>query len=93
MKDLPTLAESGFPDLVVSSWQGFFVPAATPKAIVDKLHTVVVQVMADEGVKARIAEGGSLAISSKSPQEAASFAASETARWSAVAKAVNATAD
>ena len=93
MKDIPTLAEFRLPRPGGELMAGIFVPAATPKAVVDKLHAVVVQVMADEGVKARIAEGGSLAISSKSPQEAASFAASETARWSAVAKAVNATAD
>ncbi|MBN8919776.1 MAG: tripartite tricarboxylate transporter substrate binding protein [Rhizobiales bacterium] len=93
LPDLPTLAESGFPDLVVSSWQGLFVPAGTPRPVVDRLHDVVAKVMADADVKARIAEGGSLAMSSASPAEAARFAASEATRWSAVAKAVNATAD
>jgi tripartite-type tricarboxylate transporter receptor subunit TctC len=93
LSDLPTLVESGYPDLVVSSWQGLFVPAGTPKPIVDKLHGVIVATMADPGVKTRIAEGGSLAISSGSPDEAAKFVAAETARWSAVAKAVGATAD
>jgi tripartite-type tricarboxylate transporter receptor subunit TctC len=93
MPDLPTLAQSGFPDLVVSSWQGLFVPAGTPKPVIDKLHDAVVKTMADAGVAGKIAEGGSLAISSKTPDDAAKFAASETARWSAVAKAVNATAD
>ena len=41
LPDLPTLVEFGFPDLVVSSWQGIFVPAATPKPVVDKLHGVM----------------------------------------------------
>ena len=91
--DLPTVSEAGFPDLIASSWQGIFVPAATPKPIVDKLHAAIGKVMADEAVKTRIAEGGSIAISSKSVEDAAQFAKRETERWSAVSRAVGATAD
>jgi tripartite-type tricarboxylate transporter receptor subunit TctC len=93
LPNVPTLAESGFPDLVVSSWQGIFVPAATPRTIVDKLHGVMVKVMADPEVKSRIADGGSLAIASASTDEAVKFVSAESSRWSAVAKAVGATAD
>jgi tripartite-type tricarboxylate transporter receptor subunit TctC len=93
LPNLPTLAETGFPDLVVSSWQGIFVPAAVPRPIVDKLHGVMVKVMTDPEVKSRIADGGSLAIASASTEEAAKFVAAEAGRWSAVAKAVGATAD
>lgn len=93
LPNLPTLAESGFPDLVVSSWQGIFVPAATPRPIVDKLHGVMVKVMNDPEVKSRIADGGSLAIASASTDDAARFILGESNRWSAVAKAVGATAD
>jgi tripartite-type tricarboxylate transporter receptor subunit TctC len=77
----------------VSSWQGIFVPAAVPRPIVDKLHGVMVKVMTDPEVKSRIADGGSLAIASASTEEAAKFVAAEAGRWSAVAKAVGATAD
>ena len=93
LPNLPTLAESGFPDLVVSSWQGIFVPAATPRPIVDKLHAVMVKVMTDDEVKRRIADGGSLAVASPSIDDATKFVLSEANRWSAVAKAVGATAD
>jgi tripartite-type tricarboxylate transporter receptor subunit TctC len=93
LPNLPTLAESGFPDLVVSSWQGIFVPAATPRPVVDKLHDVMRKVMADDEVKRRIADGGSLAVASASTDEAKAFVLTEANRWSAVAKAVGATAD
>jgi tripartite-type tricarboxylate transporter receptor subunit TctC len=93
LPDLPTLAESGFPDLVVSSWQGVFVPAATPKPVVDRLHAVMLTVMNDPDVKARVADGGSLAIASVSTDDAKSFVQGEVARWSRVSKAVGATAD
>ena len=43
LPNLPTLVESGFPELVVSSWQGIFVPAATPRPVVEKLHGVMLQ--------------------------------------------------
>jgi tripartite-type tricarboxylate transporter receptor subunit TctC len=93
LPNLPTLVESGFPELVVSSWQGIFVPAATPRAVVEKLHGVMSRVMADEDVKRRIADGGSLATASATTDEAKAFVLSEASRWSAVARAVNATAD
>jgi len=38
LPDVPTMGEAGFPDVNVSLFSGFFVPAGTPKAIVDKLH-------------------------------------------------------
>ena len=53
LPNLPTLVESGFPKLVVSSWQGIFVPAATPRPVVEKLHGVMLRVMADDDVKRR----------------------------------------
>jgi tripartite-type tricarboxylate transporter receptor subunit TctC len=38
LPDVPTMAEAGFPDVNVSLFSGFFVPAGTPKPIIDKLH-------------------------------------------------------
>ena len=48
---------------------------------------------ADEDVKRRISDGGSIAVASATPDEAKTFVLGEAERWSAVAKAVNATAD
>ena len=37
LPDVPTMAESGFPDIVLSPWLGFFAPAKTPADIVKRL--------------------------------------------------------
>jgi tripartite-type tricarboxylate transporter receptor subunit TctC len=45
LPDVPTMAESGFPQLALTFWAGLFAPAGTPAAIVDKLHAAVTDVM------------------------------------------------
>ncbi len=39
LADVPTVAESGFPASESSSWQGWFVPAGTPRDVVMKLNS------------------------------------------------------
>ncbi len=43
--DVPTMAESGFPQLALTFWAGLFAPAGTPVAIVDRLHAAFNDVM------------------------------------------------
>ena len=50
LPNVPTLAEQGFPGIGTNAWQGLFAPAATPKAVVDRLHAAVVQVLTREKV-------------------------------------------
>ena len=90
---VPTMIESGFPDFVTSSWQGVFVPAGTPHAIVAKLHDALVKVLAMPEVKERFAAGGVTASSSKSPEEFAAFVAAENARWGKLVHDSGATID
>src|SRR5436190_1408325 len=40
LPNVPTVQEEGYPDLAASSWQGIFVPAGTPREVVDKLFSV-----------------------------------------------------
>jgi tripartite-type tricarboxylate transporter receptor subunit TctC len=89
LPDTPTFIEAGFPEMVMSSWQGIFVPAATPKPIVDKLYAAVVAVMADPEVKKRLTEGG-LTAESPTPEESAKFIVKEAQLWTGIAKAVGA---
>jgi tripartite-type tricarboxylate transporter receptor subunit TctC len=82
--DLPTLAEAGYPGFDVSSWQGIVVPAGTPQPIVDKLHDVLVKVLAEPGVKAQFAKQGAEAAPS-TPQNFGGYIAAEITRWKKVA--------
>jgi len=90
---VPTMAESGYPEMVSSSWQGVFVPAGTPRAIVDKLHAALVATLESPEVAQRFATGGVRVVTSKTPEEFASFVAVQGAQWGKVAKESGATID
>ncbi len=45
LPNTPTMAEQGYPGIGTNAWQGMFAPAATPKAIVDKLHDAVAAIL------------------------------------------------
>lgn len=88
VKDIPTMAEQGFPSMTVGSWQGLLAPAGTPKPIIDKLYAATIKVMAMPDVKEKLAKGGVSILTSKSPAEFHDFLRKETERWGKVVKEV-----
>ena len=92
LPDVPTFVEAGYPEMVMSSWQGVYVPTGTPRPIVDKLHAALVKVMADPAIRARLLQGG-LTTDSPTPEDLMKFMVAEEKRWTTVAKSVGATAD
>jgi tripartite-type tricarboxylate transporter receptor subunit TctC len=90
--DTPTFAESGFPELTSGSWQGIFVPAGTPRPIVDRLYAVVIETMKTPEVQQRLANGGVDVVTS-APGEFARFVEKETERWGRAVKDAGATAE
>jgi len=88
----PTVGESGYPGLTGGSWQGVFVPAGTPKEVVDRLLPAVLQTMQTPDVVTRLANGGVEVVTS-SPAAFAEFVAAETQKWARVVRESNATAD
>ncbi len=54
LPDVPTMAEAGFPDVNVSLSSGFFVPAGTPKPIIDKLHKELHAVITQSDVTGKL---------------------------------------
>jgi len=93
LPNVPTMAESGYPEMVSSSWQGVFLPAGTPRAIVDKLHAALVATLESPEVEQRFAAGGVRVVTSNTPEEFASFVAAQGAQWGKVAKESGATID
>jgi len=85
LPDVPTLAESGYPDFAITFWSGVVAPAGTPAAIVAKLNAAI-----DKGLRSREIQDKLAAIGSQtapgSPQDFASFIASETVKWREIAK-------
>ena len=88
ISELPTLAESGFPDFEAISWFGLLAPAGTPAAVVDKVHADIVQIAVQADVRERIAQLG-LEASLNSPEEFAVVIRSDTAKWAKVIRAAN----
>ena len=93
LPQVPTMVEAGYPEMVSSSWQGVFVPAGTPRAIVEKLHAALLTTMDSPEIKQRYASGGVNVVISRTPEDFASFVANETAVWGKVAKESGATID
>lgn len=60
LPDVPTVAELGYPGFDVTFWVGFFVPKATPAAIVDLLNKEIVSAANDPAVRARLQPQGSI---------------------------------
>jgi tripartite-type tricarboxylate transporter receptor subunit TctC len=69
----------------VASWQGLFLPAATPPAIVNKLNAEVRRILALPEVRERIASTGADA-SSNTPEAFVEYIRSELIKWDKVVK-------
>ena len=80
LPDVPTMAEAGMKDFVVTSWAAFVLPTATPRPIVDKLSGAMKQIAADVAIQKRFLVAGARILSS-TPEEAIAFAAKERAMW------------
>lgn len=93
LPQVPTMVESGYADFVTSSWQGVFVPAGTPRAIVARLNEALRKTLDLPEVKQRFASGGVVAIASKTPEEFAAYVSAESSRWGKVARDSGATID
>ncbi len=83
--DWPTLAESGFPGFDTSLWVGLVAPAATPKAIIDRLNSEVARILKLPDVAERIVAGGADP-SPTSPAEFKAFIAAESAKYARIIK-------
>jgi len=79
LPDLPTMRESGVPDLVGSSWTGILAPAGTPPEIVAKLRSAIIDALRSDDMKDKFAKLGAEA-RFPSQEELSSFIASEAER-------------
>ena len=93
LPDTPTMAESGFPELLLGSWQGVSVPAGTSRAIVNRLYTAIIKTMNDPETVKRLASGGAEVVTSKSPAEFAAFLQTQTEFWAKLVKQTGAVAE
>jgi tripartite-type tricarboxylate transporter receptor subunit TctC len=58
LPDVPTTTEAGFKDSDYEFWVGAFAPAATPRALVDRLNAEIVKALGTDGVRERLKKLG-----------------------------------
>jgi tripartite-type tricarboxylate transporter receptor subunit TctC len=83
--DIPTIAEAALPGYESREWQGIVVPAATPPAIVSRLHQELVKTLAAPELRERFASVGAYAVGS-TPEEFAVYLKQEIATMDRVIK-------
>lgn len=81
LPELPTLAESGFGELVASPWYGIVAPAGIPADIVLLLNAELNRLLQQPDLQARLASDGVEAVGG-TPAAFAAFMAAERERWS-----------
>ena len=85
LPNVPTMTESGYPGLETNGWFGVFLPASTPKAIVDKLGAEVAAIVKSPELNKRLTDMGLIAVGSL-PDDFKTQVEKDAAHWKAVAE-------
>jgi len=90
LPDIPTIDESGVPGYESLSWSGIIAPAATPRAIINKLNAAIDRILAMEDVKQRFAALGVEPVGGP-PEVFARHIRAESEKWGRLIKSANIT--
>jgi tripartite-type tricarboxylate transporter receptor subunit TctC len=87
MKDLPTVAESGYPDFEALAWNGLFTASGTPPEVIRRINADVNVVLREPAVRELLAHQG-LVAGGGSVDEFRSFIDSEGRKWGAIIRKI-----
>jgi tripartite-type tricarboxylate transporter receptor subunit TctC len=82
---VPTMAEAGAPNFIVTNWFAYFVPTGTPAAVVSTLNTEINRTLKQEDVKAKLLVLG-LETRGTTPDELGRFLREESERFARLIK-------
>jgi len=85
--DLPTFAELGYPDVVLTAWFSLSGPAGLPEPVVTRLNGLVNEAMAQPDVRKSLERDASLS-RPMTPAELTAFLRSETEKWAPAARSL-----
>jgi tripartite-type tricarboxylate transporter receptor subunit TctC len=88
LPDVPTMAESGYPDFLMTFWTGVVAPAGTPSPVIERLNRVLNDGLKSDEMKKSLAR---FRVEPRpgTPQDFAKFIASESKKWADVITAAN----
>ena len=92
LPNVPTMTESGYPGLEANGWFGVFLPASTPKPIVDKLGAEVAAIVKSPELNKRLTDMGLIAVGSL-PDDFKALVEKDAAHWKSVAEAAKISMD
>jgi tripartite-type tricarboxylate transporter receptor subunit TctC len=87
LPDVPTVGEF-VPGYDANSWYGVVAPKNTPVEIIDRLNREINTSLADPGLRARLADQGTM-VSTGLPADFGKFIADETEKWAKVIRGAN----
>jgi tripartite-type tricarboxylate transporter receptor subunit TctC len=93
LPDVPTIAESGYPDYVVSVWYGIAAPAKLPEDIAQKISASLDRALNDDAFRASLEKIGFPVFRPRSAAAIAEFIDADRARWSKVIQTQNISLD
>lgn len=83
---VPTVAEAGVPGYATEGWYGFYAPAGTPAAVIDKLNAATRKAASSEIFRSKVVSEG-MVVQTGTPAEFDAFVRAEILRWSKIVKA------
>lgn len=87
LKDVPTVAEAGYPGFEALAWNGLFTAAGTPAAVVERINADVNAALNDPAVRAALVKQG-LVVGGGSAAEFKSFIDRDSKKWGAIIEKV-----
>ena len=85
MPNVPTMVESGYPQLESGAWVGLLVPTGTPAAVIARLNAEVLKAIKDPALVGRLAEQ-SIEVAGSTPGEFGALIRTEHAKWGKLIK-------
>lgn len=85
LPDVPTMVELGYRDLICEPWLGLFLPASTPRDIVNRTSTIVNNALKLPALRESYAKQGSEPLQS-TPESTAALLKTDLARWGTIVK-------
>ena len=86
LPDVPTMAEAGYPDFVMTFWTGVVAPAGTPAPVIERLNRAINDGLRSDEMKKSLARFR-VEPRAGTPQDFAKFIASESKKWADVISA------